>query len=97
VCIGQNEVILHFDNETSVMITTDVEVAVDTTATRFHDAPAAGTALTTLLGKSVDAVDIEPGGVTRLEWSSGAVIRLFDTSDAYESYVIKSGDRTIVV
>jgi hypothetical protein len=97
VCIGENEVIIHFDNDAGITIQSSVRLSDGERTRIFEGAPDTGVALVRLLGQAVATAAVEPGGVTRLEWRSGTALRILDSWAEYESYVITHDGKTIVV
>ncbi len=96
-CIGENEVVLRFDNDVSVMVASNVRLTHDGSSILIEDAREVGRRVTELLGDQITSAQGSPDGTTTLRWARGAVLDLLDTWDAYESYTITHGDAVIVV
>ncbi|MGD0020414.1 MAG: DUF6188 family protein [Candidatus Limnocylindrales bacterium] len=105
VCIGQNEVILHFlpagdptGPNPSITIESEVRLVNPDGAEFTLDTPVAiGPALLPLLRVPVTGAFAVPPGTLRLQLSSGHFLDVIDDSEAYESYTVTNGDRVIVV
>ena len=98
VCVGENEVILNFHPEISVMIAGSVGVTgPDSTQRVLDDARAAGAAILGVLGASVSKVSGTPDGTLRLSCSDGTVLEIYDSWEEFESYTVHHGETVIVV
>jgi hypothetical protein len=105
VCIGHNEVILHFlpaDDPTapypSITIESEVRLVFPNKREFTSDAPLTiGPALLALLRVPITGASAAPPGTLRLQLSSGHVLEVIDSSEHHESYTITNGDRVIVV
>lgn len=99
VCIGENEVILNFDGEVSLMCSSSVRYAGagKTESLLLADAKLAGAAVLDLLGSNVTEVSAARDGTLALTWSAGDRLELSDSWTEYESYTIRHGDQFIVV
>ena len=102
VCIGENEVVLHFADDESppagltVIVTADVVVGDGGSLVRHVDAKDAGVGLLPVLGRSTTAASGDADGTLHLDFGE-CFIELLDSEERYESYVIEAGGRTIVV
>jgi hypothetical protein len=98
VCVGENETILRFNPDISIMVASAVHLIQQggTDADLTH-APEVGAGLLPLLGDHIAAVMAIPPGTLRLSWSSGSILEITDSWDRFESYTITNGDRSIVV
>ena len=98
VCIGQNEVILNFDNDVSIMIASDVQLTPkEQSGQNLDDASAIGAAILSLLGQAVQSASGTEKGTTTLRWDGGATVEIRDTWPEWESYTISHQGKTIVV
>lgn len=97
VCVGENEVQLHFDSGVSLMISCNVRTTRGADSLMLDDIPELGRALTKWLGARVVSAAGDARGTLRLGWSDASTVEIFDTWDSYESYVVTHGARTIVV
>lgn len=99
VCVGENEVVLNFDGDISVMSASSVRYAQagERDAVLFEEARPAGQVLLGLLGTAISEVANYGDGTVGLLWSSGERVELLDSWKEYESYTIRHGDLLIVV
>lgn len=98
VCIGNNEAILHFDNDVSITIHTDISHRHGTVETALYKSiPSSAAMLVAFIHESVQATAVEPPGTLVLTFSNQESIVLYDISDQYESYEIYSGTTSIIV
>lgn len=98
VCIGASDLILNFEPDVSLTITSSVAYAPAVGAARnFENLADAGRAISVLLGESITSAEAAGGGTLRLGFRSGAAIDIFDDSDQFESYLVKHGQQVIVV
>lgn len=98
VCIGVNEVILHFDDDLRITLLSDFAVAPKGEASARYTEPAAGCpALVRLLDEGIADAAVAAHGGLILRLDSGAMIEAFDTSDQYESFWIEGKQRRIIV
>lgn len=101
VCIGNFQVILRFDKETSISIEGSLEISDgDSKVSRnLHaDKPSETTELVALVGLMTANVANLGDGKVRLHFSNGALLTLFDSKKDFESYQISSaGIEEIIV
>jgi len=98
VCTGENEVILNFDREISIMCASEIRSeAVGSLAVLFEKPREATISLVDLLGDVVASVDGAVNGTLQIRWSSGALTEFLDTWEKFESYTVRHGDLLIVV
>ena len=98
VCFGVHDLILHFDGNVSVTVTSSISFG--TTATgceRRQDFRNAAPALLKLLHASVTQAAGDDAGTLTIQFDDGSFLNIHDDSRHFESYVIKHDDRTIVV
>lgn len=98
VCSGENEVILNFDEDLSIMIASNVSIrAPSNPLVVYDDARSLGAQLMAFVSETIaDAVGSDDGALC-LTWSNGVQMSLLDTWKEFESYVIRHGDQTFVV
>jgi hypothetical protein len=98
VCVGENEVILNFEPDISIMSASSVtvELSADDKQT-YESARDFGRRAIEFIGDIIGQASAVPGGTTRILWTSGRVIELLDTWPQYESYTIRHGESLIVV
>lgn len=97
LCVGENEVILHFGDQLSLMIASAIEVKRGSKADELDDSRAQARSLLDLLGATVSAASVRSPGTTELAWSDGSVLRVRDSWTDYESYTITHDGDMIVV
>jgi hypothetical protein len=98
VCIGQNEMILRFDGDVAVTVTsrigfTDTRELRDT----YEDFAKAAHAVLGLLHDVILQARGDSEGTLSLVFRSNKTLEFYDTSDRYESYLIQASGRTIAV
>lgn len=96
--VGFNDLILHFDNETEIRISTTV-TAVDPGAAPvdYAEARPAGKWAIDLIGDTVEGVQGEAIGTLTLRFASGRLMSIYDEDPHYECYTITSPNGLIVV
>lgn len=98
VCVGKNELILNFDGGVRLTVLSEFAVCpVGGEWERFDDPVDGSRAVLRLLQDSVSGAEATEDGGLRIRFASGASMRVFDTSDAYESFLIRHGTKEIVV
>jgi hypothetical protein len=98
VCTGENELILNFDRDISIMCASDIRVgSTGQSATLFELPRDATLEVIKLLGDLITTAEGSTDGTLRIGWSRGVSTELLDTSDNYESYTVKYGEQLIVV
>ena len=98
VCVGENEVILRFDNETSVMLECEVGVAVaGMAAQKTSRAILTGSAMLALLGTKVIEITRRSPEALTVRFERDVIVTLHDSNAHYESFSIMNGGRQIVV
>ena len=97
ICIGQNEVILRFDKDVTITIL-DIFVLRDTNGheTVQEAGPSAAASVAALLGQRVAEIR-RSDDILTICFGQGCQLELRGTSDRYESYWVKIGDRLMVV
>ena len=99
ICVGRNEVILHFEPNIRLTVLSDFGVMAPGESPMVYQDPLSGAAaLFPLLNDKVDRVAVSDGGKRlALTFRSGTRLELMDTSDQYESFWIENGARKIIV
>jgi hypothetical protein len=98
VCIGCNEVILHFDRDLSINAQTDIGHSSGKVLSAVYKTPiAAAPVLVRFLHESVVNASVVLPGTLILEFSNGEGLEIHDASSQYESYQINYDGKTIVV
>ena len=98
VCFGLNDLVLNFDDRVSIQVSSCVGTRSKTGERRrdsdFRDA---APGLLSLVNEVVTRADGSSDGTLTLEFGGCGALTLYDDSKQFESYVIKAGERTIVV
>jgi hypothetical protein len=98
MCIGANDLILNFDNDVSITVTSSIG-CLDSTG-KIHkgeDFLKIAPILGLLLNCTVVSVKGDKSGTLKLEFDNGGKLEIYDDSEQYESYIIKNGEQIIVV
>ena len=98
LCIGVHDLILNFDGDVSVTVTSSVGF-VDSSGTiqKHDDFREAACAMAALLDQTALSAHGDVAGTLTLTFDGGGMLIVYDDSKDYESYTIKNGDRMIVV
>ena len=97
-CFGAHELILNFDGDVSLTVTSSVScVAPDGTMQRYDDFCQAAAEVLALLNRTVLFAEGDAAGTLTLRFDGGQKLVIYDDSKAYESYIIKNGGQIIVV
>lgn len=98
VCIGANELILNFDDNVSVNVSSRIGFSGPLGShDTYEELPRAAPAVVALLNDVVVAAEGDAKGTLTLTFRSGVKLEFYDTSERYESYLITNGDQQIVV
>lgn len=98
ICVGQNEVILHFSNGTAVTIECQVGVGVAGDPISWESgAVKSGAAFLPLLGADVVHMAVLSRAQMEIRFSPDARVILCDSNSHYESFSIQKGDLRITV
>lgn len=98
VTFAVNTIVLSFSDRLAVSISGRVPYRGPKSAeSGVDDPPVSRTTLTTLVGHKVRGFDLLSPRELVLDFGDGGSITLLDDSDTYESYLINTGDREIIV
>lgn len=98
VCVGSNDLILNFDGEVSVTVTSSVGcMGSSGKLTKYDDFREAAPEVLMLLDRAVVSAKGDEGGTLALEYDGGRHLQLYDDTKQYESYTIRNGGKVIVV
>ena len=98
VCFGAHDLLLNFDGDVSVMVSSSVGCMDSGGAIqRYDDFRDAAPALLTLLNQTVMSAEGGREGTLTLRFDGGRPLAIYDDSKEYESYTIKNGEQLIVV
>ncbi len=98
VCLGANEVILNFSENTSITIESEFLVQDEhAVRTGFEDVRPTASALAKLIAEAVQKVSSQEDGTLKVWFTRGDILEIYDTWEMYESYVIQHHDTFYVV
>jgi cytoskeletal protein RodZ len=98
LCVGQNEVILNFDQDVSITVTSSIAFTfADGTYRHYTDWKEAAHTASALLGHQITSAKRKDGGTLCVKFDVDWWIEVFDDSQHYESYSIQNGRQLIVV
>jgi len=98
VCIGQNDVQLHFSlPPVSLSAQTSYRITTSTDSTTYKSSPGGASELVGLLGAMVTRALDSGDGTLRIEFSNSIVIDFFDEDPNYECYQVEHDGQVIVV
>lgn len=98
VCFGLHDLILNFDAQTSILITSCIEIGSKSGELRRHtDFRDGAPGLLLFVDDVVTKANGSSDGTLTLDFGGGGSLIIYDDSRQFESYVIKAGQRTIVV
>ena len=93
VCFNQNQVYLHFDANTTISI----ESAFSYKTEEVVDVPVQESNLMEILGSAVSIAQGDANGTLSLLFNNGDTLKVYDTTQQYESYTISYGHKVIIV
>jgi hypothetical protein len=98
VSVGENDLILNFDNEAHISVESSISCAgVTGRSGHYDDFRQAVSALVADIGHKILSAKGDEDGTLRLVFETGRVLTLYDDTKFYESYHIQCGERIIVV
>ncbi len=98
VCIGAHDLILNFDGDVSVTVTSAVACrGSNASIEKYSDFREAAYAVAALLNHSVISAEGDDAGTLAITFDGGEVLFIYDDSREYESYTITSDGGLIVV
>ncbi len=98
LCIGVHEVILNFDSEIRITVTSSIGFKGSSNSTlKYADFRQAAAVLVSLLHQKIIFAGAEGAGTLMLVFASNEIISIYDDSDKFESYTIINADKLIVV
>lgn len=93
ICFTENQVNLHFGADTMIRI----ESAYSYNGNEPVDVPVCQSNLMELLGSSVLVTHGDASGTLSLTFNQGRTLKVYDTTEQYESYIITHGGKEIIV
>jgi hypothetical protein len=97
VCFTENQVLLHFDQDVTVIILSSFDYKIDDQMWSVDDPPGEMSSLMRLLGLRIASAVGARDGTLVLEFEDGSQVTCYDTSPSYESYHIQNGPTVIIV
>ena len=98
VCVGAHDMILNFDDDVSVTVTSHISCAgPDGAARQYHDFARAMPDLKVFLNQTIAKAEGNEDGTLLLAFDAVGTLAIYDDSAEYESYTIRHGKRVIVV
>ena len=97
VCIGITDLILNFDDHVAITITSRIGWSDSNDKHDTYENFGNSAVVVNLLGKKVISARGDANGTLSLLFGNGISFYIYDDSEQYESYVIKNGDKLIVV
>lgn len=98
VCIGSNDLILHFDDRVSILITSNCHwKSISGVGVEIDSYAESANMICRPLGSKILNATSDESGTLSMKFSNGDAFMLFDDSQQFESYVIECPDRRIVV
>ena len=98
ICVGSHEVILKFDDDLEVTVTSECDYKSKTGQfTRVKEYPASASMICRLLGFSIVKAEGTEDGTLTLRFSNEDTLIIYDDSKQYESYQINYHEHLIVV
>lgn len=94
VCVGENDLQLHFDNDISLLITSSVRLLKD--GGNYSNFAAAATPVASLLGSEIVSSTSNGDKCLVLAFASD-VLEIIDDSEKFESFVVKIGEQKFVI
>jgi hypothetical protein len=97
-CFGAHDLILNFDGDVSITVTSSIGWASpDGLIQQYDDFCHGAPPVLDLLNQPVTAAAAVDAGTLRLQFADGSRLYVYDDSKEYESYTITNGDQMIVV
>jgi hypothetical protein len=103
LCIGQYDVQLRFNGNICISIQGEEPTKSfqhrtgEANSSSVGGMPGAAISLVSLLGASIQSVIVEDGSTLMICFSNQEQLRIYDSSDAYESFTISGPNKMIVV
>ena len=98
VCLGANEVILHFDEEVSIAIESPFSIKDNGKKMDTHkNVSEVASILVKFLHAKIKSVKGEENGTLTLYFDDGQILKIFDDSEQFESYTIDYKGETVII
>ncbi len=96
-CFGENEIILSFDPNLSVLLTSSIScISASGDVRRYKSLKESSTDLVKMLGFSTKYATGNEAGTLTVKFENEEAIEIYDDSDQFESFIIKNGAEVIV-
>jgi hypothetical protein len=97
-CFGAHDLILNFDGDVNVTVTSSIGWASpDGSIQQYDDFRHSAPQVLGLLNQTVASATGLDAGTLSLQFADGSKLYVYDDSKEYESYAIRNGDQMIVV
>jgi hypothetical protein len=97
-CFGLHDLILNFDGDVSLTVTSSVGcMALDESIRQYDDFRQIAPVVVALLNQTILSAEGDEAGTLTLKFDGGEMLAIYDDSKEYESYTIKNGEQMIVV
>ena len=98
LCFGRHELILNFDDGLSITVEGALGITLAGAGESVvDDAVDIASVLVGLISDRVAAIEVNDPRSFSMGFAQGLMVRLIDSSDRYESFQVRHGDRLIVV
>ena len=98
LCFGRHELILNFDDGLSTTVEGALGITLAGAAESVvDDALDIASVLVDLISATVTAIEVNDPRSFSMGFAQGHIVRLVDSSERYESFQVRHGDRLIVV
>lgn len=98
VCIGLNDLILNFDDQIVITITSCLGIISCSGNLVIHESFInSASDVLSLIGREITLVSGDAKGTLTLLFDNGVSLCAYDDSQEYESYTIRNGNKLIVV
>ncbi len=98
VCFGVHDLILNFDDDVSITVTSSLGYVDSSNNIHQHDDfRQIAVIVLALLNQSVLSAEGNDKGTLTLKFDGGGMLTIYDNSKKYESYTIKNGEQMIIV
>lgn len=97
ICVGENEIVFHFDKEIVLAVESDLRIATSSLDRRFTSSVEAAREALELLGSEVSAVQAHTDGTLTIAFGQTKTLELYDSSPYHESYRVRWPEGSVVV
>jgi hypothetical protein len=98
ICLGSHQIAFNFDEDVSITVEGDMGIRIPPAGERVvGDFREVIYDLAMLIERSVIRVASQPGGTLVLSFDNGWLLKIYDSSQHYESYQIRHGSEMFIV